>query len=229
MSEWSIRHQHVLYAAATHATLLDLLNNWQPWLSGLEWQDLAVHIPGLAQAIVELVDRGMVEVFQSRPDGEAAMVAGADVPRLVYDPDSWWRPDGPIAVVELSTTPTAGSVDMPSRRQQGPSDEHRSDSDHAGRGELLVLGQRLLGRVIQIPVPGRIGIFVDLGMSRLGFVDALRLPDEPDQWPDLDATLEFEVVGLEADAAIRLRPVDPRYGNQRAEELLRRLLAPETN
>jgi hypothetical protein len=36
---------------------------WQPWLPELEWPDMVVHVPRLAQATVELVSMGFVEVF----------------------------------------------------------------------------------------------------------------------------------------------------------------------
>lgn len=59
----SIEQQYVLYAAATSSTLIDLLQHWRPWEPELEWPDMAVHVPRLAQAIVELVEAGWVEVF----------------------------------------------------------------------------------------------------------------------------------------------------------------------
>jgi hypothetical protein len=110
----SVEQQHVLYAAATHSTLTELLMKWQPWTPGLESRDMAIHIPRLAQAIIELVDGGLVEVFLGTPDGESGLVSGQDVPAVVRDPDSWYGGRrGPL--VELILTAAAGLVSLPPR------------------------------------------------------------------------------------------------------------------
>lgn len=36
---------------------------------------MAVHVPRLAQAVIELVDRGLVEVLREARDGESGLVA----------------------------------------------------------------------------------------------------------------------------------------------------------
>jgi hypothetical protein len=53
-----LEHQYVLYAAATHSSLLELLTHWQSWLPDMEWCEMAVHIPALAEAITVPVARG---------------------------------------------------------------------------------------------------------------------------------------------------------------------------
>lgn len=118
MSERSIEQQYVLYAAATSSILMELLQHWQPWLPELEWRDMAVHVPRLAQAIVELVDEGLVEVFLGPWDGESGLVPTADVPEVVRDPDSWYREDGGTPLVELILTEAAGPVDLPACRER---------------------------------------------------------------------------------------------------------------
>jgi len=86
---------------------------------------------------------------------------------------------------------------------------------------MVAIGQRLTGTVTLVPIPGRVGIFIDLGLDREGFVDVLRLPDDPDMWPVVGTETEFEVVAFSPAGAIRLRPVDPRYLNLRGDALLR--------
>jgi hypothetical protein len=118
VTELSIEHQYVIYAAATRSTLMELLQHWQPWEAELEWPDMAVHVPRLAHAIVELVDSGLVEVFCGPRDGEAALMPSADVPEVVCDPGSWYREDRPTPLVELILTAAAGPVDLPRRRER---------------------------------------------------------------------------------------------------------------
>jgi hypothetical protein len=118
VNELSVEQRYVLYAAATHSTLMELLQHWQPWEPGLEWHDMAVHVPRLAQAIVELVERGLVEVFLEAWDGESGLVPSADVPEVVCDPDSWYREGAPTPHVELTLTEAAGLVDLPPCRQR---------------------------------------------------------------------------------------------------------------
>lgn len=91
-------------------------------------------------------------------------------------------------------------------------------------GEMTV-GRRVIGQVLDPPTPPRIGILVDLGRSIPGFVDVLRLPDNSGDWPITGTVTDFEVVGVRADGQVWLRPIDPRYRNERAEQLLRRLAA----
>ena len=114
MSESSIEQQYVLYAAATSSTLMELLQHWRPWESELEWADMAVHVPRLAKAIVELVEAGWVEVFLGPLDGESGLVPTADIAEVVCDPRSWYREDGSAPLVELVlTTAGEGHVELP--------------------------------------------------------------------------------------------------------------------
>src|SRR5262249_22088979 len=123
VSELSMEQQYVLYAAATSSTLMELLQHWQPWEPELEGPELAVHVPPLAQAIVGLVERGWVGALLGVGDGESGLVPSADVPKVVCDPGSWYREDGPTPLVELILTQAAGPVDLPARRQRLSSQE----------------------------------------------------------------------------------------------------------
>ena len=100
--------------------------------------------------------------------------------------------------------------------------------DEAPDETKLALGQRVTGRVCLVPKPHPIGIFVDIGFPAPAFVDVLRLSDEVPDWPTLGTVTEFEVVDIDVsgDRPVLLRLVDPRYGNERAEQLLRRLSSP---
>jgi hypothetical protein len=110
----SIEQRYVLHAAATSSTLMDLLRHWQPWEPALEWPDLAVHVPRLARAILELVEAGWVEVFLGPQDGESRLVPSMDVPDVVHDSRNWYREDGPTPLVELVlTTAGEGRVQLP--------------------------------------------------------------------------------------------------------------------
>ena len=95
-----IEHQNVLYAAATHSSLLDLLKHWQPWLPDLEWSEMAVHIPALADAITVPTARGQIGLLFGEPEGEVGLVSPQDVSNIVFDVSSWWSP------VEGTTTET---------------------------------------------------------------------------------------------------------------------------
>jgi hypothetical protein len=75
----------------------------------------------------------------------------------------------------------------------------------------LRLGQRLTGTVAQVPRPGAIGVFVDLGLSIGGFVDVLLLPFDEARWPVEGTVTEFEVWWMDERPQIRLKPVDPEY------------------
>ncbi|MGW6058628.1 hypothetical protein [Streptomyces sp. NPDC055189] len=80
-------------------------------------------------------------------------------------------------------------------------------------GGPLPRGTRLTGTVSVLPWgAGTVGLFVDLGLPVIGFVDMLQLPFDPDDWPDVGTVTEFEVgtvrFHLEPRSApqIRLRP-----------------------
>src|SRR5947209_1991893 len=106
-----LEQQYVLYAAATHPSLLDLLTHWQPWLPDLEWSEMAVYIPALAGAITVLVANGQVELFLGEHGGEVGLVLSPDVPDVVIDPDSWWSPaEGTTPETALVLTPGTGTV-----------------------------------------------------------------------------------------------------------------------
>ncbi|BFU44188.1 hypothetical protein KRMM14A1004_24250 [Krasilnikovia sp. MM14-A1004] len=112
----SLEQQYVLHAAATSSLLQELLQHWQPWLPDLEWPDMAVHVPRLAQAIVELVEEGLVEVVLGPIDSQKGLVPTADVPAIVRDPGSWYSEEDGTPVVELVLAEGAGLVDVPPRR-----------------------------------------------------------------------------------------------------------------
>lgn len=75
----------------------------------------------------------------------------------------------------------------------------------------LSFGQRLPGRVVHVPRPGTIGVFVDLGLPVGGFVDVLLLPREVTCWPVVGTQSEFEVWSADERMQIRLKPVDPAF------------------
>ncbi|WP_329331587.1 hypothetical protein OG866_02330 [Streptomyces sp. NBC_00663] len=72
-------------------------------------------------------------------------------------------------------------------------------------------GQVFEGTVVQVPRPGAIGIFVDIGLSVGGFVDALLLPMESDDWPMEGTVADFEIWWADSRQQIRLKPCDSRY------------------
>lgn len=119
MNAVPLEHQYVLYAAATHSNLLDLLTQWQPWLPDLKWPEMAVHIPALAEAITVLVARRRVELFFGLPGGEVGLVSLADVPDIVMDPNSWWSPvEGTTPETALVLTAGTRPVPLPQRRPE---------------------------------------------------------------------------------------------------------------
>jgi hypothetical protein len=119
-----LEHQYVLYAAATHSSLLDLLTHWQPWLPDLEWPEMAVHIPALADAITVLVAGGQVELFLGESGDEVGLVLPADVPGIVTNPNSWWSPDeGTTPETALLLTSGSSPVPLPQRRPEAAGTE----------------------------------------------------------------------------------------------------------
>jgi hypothetical protein len=75
----------------------------------------------------------------------------------------------------------------------------------------LRFGQRLRGRVVQVPRPGTIGVFVDVGLPVGGFVDVLLLPRNAARWPAIGTESEFEVWWADSRPQIRLKPVGPAF------------------
>ncbi|MGW5863025.1 hypothetical protein ACWFRJ_12730 [Streptomyces sp. NPDC055239] len=81
-------------------------------------------------------------------------------------------------------------------------------------GGPLPRGTRLTGTVSVLPWgPGTVGLFVDLGLPLTGFVDMVRLPLDPEDWPDVGTVTEFEVTAVafhleppRSAPQIRLRP-----------------------
>jgi hypothetical protein len=114
MDRVPLEYHYVLYAAATHSTLLELLTHWQPWLPEADWSDLAVNVPALAAAIGDLASQGHIELLHGPPGGELGLVACADVPNVVADPANWWSAES-TPQTELVLTSTAGSVRIPER------------------------------------------------------------------------------------------------------------------
>ncbi|MFJ4910469.1 hypothetical protein ACIQCR_33080 [Streptomyces sp. NPDC093249] len=80
--------------------------------------------------------------------------------------------------------------------------------DETRRG--LRFGQVYEGTVVLVPRPGNIGIFVDIGLAAGGFVDALILPHEGDDWPTEGTVTDFEIWWADSRQQIRLKPSDPR-------------------
>ncbi|MFD8719958.1 hypothetical protein ACFV2H_18555 [Streptomyces sp. NPDC059629] len=78
------------------------------------------------------------------------------------------------------------------------------------RGNLR-FGQVLRGTVVQVPRPGAIGIFVDIGLGVGGFVDVLLLPEQAERWPAEGTITDFEVWWADSRQQVRLKPSDPQY------------------
>jgi hypothetical protein len=98
----------VLVEAAEAGLLQDVLASWAP---GEDWTERLVDVPRLAQAIVELADSGMIEVYQSPSIGfEGALVFPEDLFSVVSDPSNWMTDDGPSTLVELVSTTAADEV-----------------------------------------------------------------------------------------------------------------------
>lgn len=78
------------------------------------------------------------------------------------------------------------------------------------RGTLR-FGQIFQGVVVSVPYPGRVGIFVDIGLSVQGFVDLSLLPANGVGWPTEGTVSDFEIWWADSRQQIRLKPVEPRY------------------
>ncbi|MEU5996718.1 hypothetical protein [Streptomyces sp. NPDC047197] len=93
---------------------------------------------------------------------------------------------------------------------------HARHSRHTTAAETdgpLPQGTRLTGTVSELPWgPGRTGLFVDLGLPIVGFVDLGHLPLTPADWPGVGTVTEFEVTTVRFNfeprgaPQIRLRP-----------------------
>ncbi|MGI3228125.1 hypothetical protein ACRJ4B_34330 [Streptomyces sp. GTA36] len=75
----------------------------------------------------------------------------------------------------------------------------------------LRFGQVFEGTVVQVPRPGAIGIFVDIGLSVGGFVDVLLLPEQSEDWPTEGTVADFEIWWADSRRQIRLKPSDSHY------------------
>lgn len=87
----------------------------------------------------------------------------------------------------------------------------------------LRFGQVFAGTVVKVPRPGAIGIFVDIGLSVGGFVDALLLPEQSEVWPAEGTVAEFEIWWADSRQQIRLKPSDSRYLRNDFPDYVRRL------
>ncbi|MFI5829233.1 hypothetical protein ACIA6C_18595 [Streptomyces sp. NPDC051578] len=97
-----------------------------------------------------------------------------------------------------------------------------STEEWEGTRRRLHIGQRVSGRVVQVPRPGTIGVFVDIGLVVGGFVDVLLLPEDAALWPTEGTETEFEVWWVAERPQIRLKPVDPRFRREDFDEWLSR-------
>lgn len=70
------------------------------------------------------------------------------------------------------------------------------------------VGSIVEGTVAWVPSAGVIGVGVDLDLPALGFVDVVRLPTDPADWPSVGCRSTFEVV-QHRPGQIRLEPMDP--------------------
>ncbi|MGW8688192.1 hypothetical protein ACWGNN_45800 [Streptomyces sp. NPDC055817] len=86
-----------------------------------------------------------------------------------------------------------------------------TDAEWVRNRRGLRFGQVFEGTVVNVPRPGVIGIFVDIGLSVGGFVDAALLPDQSEDWPAEGTVGEFEIWWADSRQQIRLKPADSRY------------------
>jgi hypothetical protein len=112
----------VLVEAAKSGLLQDVLTSWAP---GDDWTRRLSYVPRLAQAIIDLVAVGLVEVYQSISlEDEDELVFDEDLPAVVQDPANWMTDDGPRKLVELVSTTVADDV-FKSRSGEGLYDFRR--------------------------------------------------------------------------------------------------------
>ncbi|MFF5809159.1 hypothetical protein [Streptomyces sp. NPDC012746] len=86
-----------------------------------------------------------------------------------------------------------------------------ADAEWARVRRGLRFGQVFEGTVVLVPRPGTVGVFVDIGLSVGGFVDALWLPGEIEDWPAEGTVADFKIWWADSRQQIRLMPCDSRY------------------
>ncbi|MFF8727206.1 S1 RNA-binding domain-containing protein [Streptomyces sp. NPDC015171] len=86
-----------------------------------------------------------------------------------------------------------------------------TDAEWARIRRGLRFGQVFEGTVVQVPRPGAVGIFVDIGLGVGGFVDVMLLPQESENWPAEGTVTDFEIWWADSRRQIRLKPTDSRY------------------
>ncbi|WP_326771475.1 hypothetical protein [Streptomyces sp. NBC_01445] len=86
-----------------------------------------------------------------------------------------------------------------------------ADAEWVRIRRCLRFGQVFEGTVVNVPRPGAIGIFVDIGLTVGGFVDAALLPDQSEDWPTEGSVGEFQIWWADSRQQIRLKPADSRY------------------
>lgn len=86
-----------------------------------------------------------------------------------------------------------------------------ADAEWARIRQDLRFGQVFQGTVVQVPRPGAIGIFVDIGLEAGGFVDVALLPHRGADWPAEGTVTAFEIWWADSRKQVRLKPSDPRY------------------
>lgn len=93
------------------------------------------------------------------------------------------------------------------------------------------IGTTVTGTISSVPSPlGVVGVFVDLGLAAIGFVDHGALPFDPADWPRVGQTTTFEVLQhryrqirlYPTDAALRRSPTLRGYTADRWEAIRRR-------
>ncbi|MBU3066122.1 hypothetical protein KO481_31975 [Nocardia sp. NEAU-G5] len=83
----------------------------------------------------------------------------------------------------------------------------------------LSLGQRLTGTVVSVPRPGTIGMFVDIEMPVIGFVDVLLLPFDVSRWPAEGVVTDFLIWWMDPkNPQIRLVPAKSIYRREDFDE-----------
>ncbi len=115
-SSLSPEQKCVLLEAAKSGLLQDVLATWEP---RDDWTQRLSYVPRLAQAVIDLVAAGYIEVYQRASlNDKGEFVFDEDLPGVVLDPANWMTDNGPRILVELVSTTMAADV-FKTRGSQG--------------------------------------------------------------------------------------------------------------
>ncbi|MFG2497773.1 hypothetical protein ACGFSB_06090 [Streptomyces sp. NPDC048441] len=170
-----------------------------------QWFETGDDLIAVRQAGFEGTD-GLASVAASRSELGWALDQFEPLGAQLYEVRYGVLLDGPVHGAE-----PVSEADFEATWQRA---RHSRNTTAAEAGGPLPRGTRLTGTVSELPWgPGRTGLFVDLGLPIIGFVDLGQLPLDPDDWPDVGTVADFEVAtvrfSLEPSRSapqIRLRP-----------------------